>query len=421
MKFKLFLISILFIVSVRLFSFILIDDIYFDVLELAIVIVLVWHNIAFNKRINTPFSPFVKTIIILSLVSSVPAFFFHNQGFGLSLITSRTIFFWLIYFSLHKMNVDPKKLENLMVVFGLLWSLIMIVQQFTYPNILFDVYHGVTYEGGQERNVDIRGGIVRVWIAGIGFGYFIASYMWQKLYEKLSFKNIVLFSIMIAGILLMQSRQIIFGLILIYTIDVIMTFSLKSVKSVRFATIFFGIAIVFFAVAGDFVIALIELSKEQKVTSGDYIRAMEIDFFLFKYWPNPLCYILGNGWEHADSPYGKEIIEHIKWGLGLYRSDIGMIGAFNKFGIIYVLVIIIFYVRMLIPKKGFIVPKYIRIYFILCALTSFSGSNFFEVSSFFIPFSCLFYIIDKANEQHFYRNSHPQQNTVDAKRYQVVA
>jgi hypothetical protein len=414
-------VGLIFAVGVRLFSFTLIDDIYFDFLEVVIVIMLIWYNVIVNKKINTPFTFYVKAIIALSLLSSIPAYFFHDQNFSLSLLTSRIIFFWLLYFTFHKMNISPKKMEKLLVVFGVLWSIIMIVQQFTYPYILFDVYHGVTYEDGMERNVDIRGGIIRVWIAGVGFSYFLASYMWQKIYEKLSFKNLFLFSIVLAAILLMQSRQVIFGLMLVFTADIILSFRINNFKTVRFTTIFIGLAVIFFAVAGDFIFALIELSKEQKVTSSDYIRGLEIEFFLFKYWPDPLCYIIGNGWEHDASPYGVEIKEKIKWGLGLYRSDIGMIGAFNKFGIIYIIVIIMFYIKVLIPKRYFIVPKYIRIFFVLCALTSFTGSNFFENPSYFLPFVCLLYIIDKTNEQYFYRNSHLQQTVTDAERYSVAA
>lgn len=418
---SLFLIGVIFAVSTRLFSFTLIDDTYFDILEVGIVMVLILYNTAYPKQIKTPFNFYVKAIIILTLISSIPAFMFHNQGFELSLLASRTIFFWLLYFALHKTNVHPQKLEKLLLYFGIAWSVIMIVQQFTYPNILFDVYHGVTYEGGRERNIETRGGVVRVWVAGIGFSYFMASYMWQKLHEKLSVKNIILFSLVIAGILLMQSRQIIFSLILIFTADTLLSFRIASIKSVRFTTLFFGFAIIFFAIAGNFVFALIELSQQQEVTSGDYVRALEIDFFLFNYWPNPLCYLIGNGWEHDHSPYGVEIKEHLKWALGLYRSDIGLIGAFNKFGLIYVIVIILFYIKMLIPQKHFIVPKYIRIFFVLCALTSFTGSNFFEVSSCFVPFICLFYLVDKTNEHHRYRYSHSQQATTNAEGHPVAA
>ena len=421
MNSNLLFVGVIFVVSARLFSFSLIDDIYFDLLEVGIVAALIIYNLTYPKTIRTPFTFYVKAIIILSLLSSIPAFLFHDQGFDLSLLTSRTIFFWLLYFALHKMNMHPHKLENLLLYFGIAWSVIMIIQQFTYPNILFDVYHGVTYEDGRERNVDIRGGVVRVWIAGVGFSYFMACYMWQKLHEKLSLENIVLFLLVIAGILLMQSRQIIFSLILIFTADTLLSFRIASVKSIRFTTLFFGFAILFFAIAGNFIFALIELSKEQEVTSGGYVRALEIDFFLFNYWPNPFCYLLGNGWEHDDSPYGIEIKEHLKWGMGLYRSDIGLIGAFNKFGIIYVIIIAGFYIRMLIPRKYFIVPKYIRIFFILCAMTSFTGSNFFEVSSFFVPFTCLFYIIDKTNEHYFYHRSYSQQVVTDPERHPVTA
>ncbi|AQG81398.1 hypothetical protein [Spirosoma montaniterrae] len=408
MNSHLFLIGILFAVSVRLFSFSLIDDIYFDALEAAIVLVLIWYNVSHPKRIRTPFVFYVKAIIILSLLSAIPAFLFHDQNFALSLLTSRVIFFWLLYFALHKMNVDPYKLEKLLIIFGVAWSIIMVVQQFTYPTVLFDVYHGVTYEDGKERNVDIRGGIVRIWIAGVGFSYFLATYMWQKIYEKLSLSNIALFALVIAAILLMQSRQVIFGLILVFTADVFLNFKVASVKRIRFTTLFFGFALVFFAVAGDFILALIELSKEQGVTSGDYVRALEINYFLFEYWPHPLCYLLGNGWEHDLSPYGKEIKEQLKWGLGLYRSDVGLIGAFNKFGLFYVVVVIMFYAKVLIPRKHLIIPRYIRLCFVLCALTAFTGANFFETPSYFVPFACLFYITDKANEYHLHHHTHSQ-------------
>lgn len=304
--------------------------------------------------------------------------------------------------------------------FGLVWSLIMIIQHFSYPYVLFDVYHGFTYEGGEERAIDVRSGMIRIWIAGIGYSYFIATYIWYKLYEKFSLKHVILLSIVLGGILFMQSRQVIFGLLLVYVGDIIINFNANNIKRIRFTAIFVGLAILFFAVAGDFIFALIELSKDQEITSGDYIRAQEIEFFLFKYWPNPLCYLLGNGWEQDASPYGKEIKEQIKWGLGLYRSDVGLIGAFNKFGIIYVIMIIVLYIKVLIPSKSIFIPKYIRMYFVLCVLTSFSGSNFFESPSFFVPFICLFYIIDKANVQRICHNTYSQQVEVNSDRYQVA-
>jgi hypothetical protein len=418
---KLIIIAIIFLTSVRFFSFVLIDEVVIDLLEVGSIFVLVLYNLSSTISLKTPFVFYVKSIIILSLLSAIPAFMFHDQGFGLSLLASRVVFFWLLYFTLHKMNIPVHKLEKLMLFFGIIWAMIMILQQFTYPNIYFNAYDGVTYENGEIRTTETRGGITRIMINGFGFCYFMAAFTWQELRKNISLKNIFLFALIIAGVLLTQSRQIIFGLILIFVVDTFLSFRLNDTKSIRFVTIFLGISILFFTIAGDFIIALIELSQEQNITSNQYIRGLEIEFFLFKYWPDPFCYLLGNGWDHSNSPYGQEMKEQIQRSMGFHRSDIGLIGAFNKFGIIYIIVIVMFYIMILIPKKHFIVPKYIRIFFILCALTSLSGANFFELSAFFVPFTCLFYIIDKTNEEYLYNYSNSQQATADSERHEVFA
>lgn len=420
MKIKILFIAIIFLASVRFFSFTLFDNLYSDLLEVGCIVGLILYNASLKLKIRTPFVFYVKSFIIISLLSSIPAFLFHDQGFNLSLMASRVIFFWLLYFTLHRMNIPVKKLENIMLLFGILWATIMIIQQFTYPTVFFNAYNGATYENGDEKVTESRGGIIRIMIIGLGFCYYMVSYMWQQLREKLSIRNMILFTLIMTGLLLTQSRQLIFGIILIFIADVIIDFRIKSNKSVKFTFIFVAIGVLFFSVAGEFLVALVELSQEQNITSKDYIRGLEIDFFLFKYWPDPLCYLMGNGWDHANSAYGHEMKEEIQRSMGFHRSDIGIIGAFNKFGLAYIIIIFMFYALILFPKKNFIVPKYIRIFFILCALTSLSGANFFELSSFFVPFTCLFYIIDKTNENHLYRNSHPQQVTVDSEGVDVL-
>jgi hypothetical protein len=306
-------------------------------LSLVAMAVLIRTN-KYRKRML--FSSFVKVIISLTLLSSISAYFFHDQSFSLSLLASRTIFFWLLYYMLHQMAVDRARLEKVLLCLGIIWSCIMVVQQFSYPVIFFNQLQDQT-AGQVQADID-RGGLLRIFVDGEAFGTFLVFYCWRKIQDKINIQYLCLFILGIAALFFTGSRQVIFSTILIIIADTFFSTRASNLASNRFiiviSAVFFGVY--FFAF--EYLSKLIELSFKQKVSSKDYIRNLEISYFLFNYWPHWLTFFIGNGWEHMTSPYGKNVT-FIKDVMKFYRSDIGLIGALNKFGLFYCIAILSLY------------------------------------------------------------------------------
>jgi len=91
----------------------------------------------------------------------------------------------------------------------------------------------------------------------------------------------------------------------------------------------------------------------------------------------------------------------------LYRGDIGLIGALNKFGIVYVLVALLILLKVAFSRKKIIAPPYIRLLFIFFLLTSVTGVNYFETTENIPLFVFVLYITEKASEEPFHNYTNP--------------
>jgi hypothetical protein len=404
---SIFFLWLLTLISIRAFSFVFIPDRIFDYIEfftLTITIIIYIKSLKNRKANKYIFKPYVNAILILTLISSIPANIFHNQSIFLSFLASRTILYWLLYFIIE--NVPENNLTNLITVIGVIWSLIVIIQQLTFPKIWFnspnayydyfsDIEPSTVVNHAQEE-----AGVIRIMLLGIPYAYFAIFYSWIKLKYSITPKHLFIFLIAIVALSLTGSRQIVFSIILIFGVDFIVSKYSSGYKKLIVSFIFTIILLSARPLVNNYLSSLVRETQEQNITSSKYIRIREADFFLFKFYPNWICYLFGNGWEHSLSPYGIKIENNI-----YYRSDVGLIGALNKFGLFYVLAIFIIFIKVLIPSKKVSVPQNIRLLFIFLLLTSFTGVNYFETTENIPLFTYIFYIIDKRSEK--YRYSHP--------------
>lgn len=395
------------LISIRFYSFILIDDRIFDYIELLTlgIILFIYFlclRIDYKKSI---FGRYISAIIGLTLLSALPALVFHEQSLQLSFLASRTVIYWFMFFILYKFGADELRIENILVIFGFGWSMITTIQQVTFPIVYFN-FPNIYYDFSSPDMDSImylaeeRGGIIRMLVMGIPFGYFLIFYSWMKINEAFSLKHLLVFAVTAIALFLTGSRQIIFSLLIIFFFDFFSRFSFLSLRKIFYLLVVMGALVIIYPIVDDFFITLIEVTKEQKVVSRDYIRVQEMSFFLFDYVPHWICYVFGNGWEHSLSSYGRDLSGTI-----FFRSDVGLIGALNKFGALYVVIILLIFKKIIIPAQGFIVPHYIRLLFIFLAITSFTGANYFENTDNIMPFVFIFLILEKYNEKHRFTNA----------------
>jgi hypothetical protein len=157
-------------------------------------------------------------------------------------------------------------------------------------------------------------------------------------------------------------------------------------------------AVTFFFIFQDIFISLIEVTKEQSAQEGDDIRERSARFFLTEFYPNTINYFTGNGVSHMASAYGLKVWFY-KTTYGYFQSDLGVVGAFTKFGVLYVLSI------LLVIRKIFTIQleaKYIwlRFYVLTVTIAAVMGEPFSQPSV-IVGILSIMYIIDVSNFEKF--------------------
>jgi hypothetical protein len=118
-------------------------------------------------------------------------------------------------------------------------------------------------------------------------------------------------------------------------------------------------AFLIFFMFQDIIMNLITVSEEQSAQHGEDIRMLSTKFFLTDFYPNKINYIIGNGVGHMMSPYGMKIA-YYKVTHGYYQSDIGVLGVFTQFGILYIVGMFLIMRKILVTKiqKKYVYIKY---------------------------------------------------------------
>src|SRR5690606_22387017 len=130
------LVWIVVLVSLNFWSFSIISDNIYKQLEAlicALLLVIVLFNLNIFKQKGHFFKINVLLFLLLPLLSIYGAHIYHDQPVQLSLILYRLNIFWLFYFVLHHFNIDKEKIIRIIIIVGVIWCFLTIVQQFTYP------------------------------------------------------------------------------------------------------------------------------------------------------------------------------------------------------------------------------------------------------------------------------------------------
>lgn len=325
----------------------------------------------------------VHLFLLLPLVSVVPAAIFHDQPVPLSLLILRSNFFWLLYFVLHIFNVPAKAVVRLMLFIGCVWIFLTVVQQATYPAYFFYTRSG---EGDQEF---FRAGVYRFMIDPYQYGLFVLLYGYYKFLSSKKAAYLLLVGFALAGFYYFSTRQIAIGALFCICLTGFLFQGKVRFYSVA-ACLLLGITVAFF---GDQLIGeYVEMTVSQ-LDDKDDVRLHASRFFLYDYWPHWTTVFTGNGMEHLTSAYGREM-SALNEGKGYYRSDVGIIGALNTFGVFYVLNILWLNVKLLLtPLRA--ADRYLKLFFLFALLLLVISEQYAYPAA--IPFFCfLLYLVDKA-------------------------
>jgi hypothetical protein len=373
------------LISLNFWSFQLIPERLYNQIELIFCLSLaaiVIYNLYIFKQPHLKFKINVLLFLILPLLSVIGANIYHDQSFSISLITVRFFLFWLLYFVLHIFNIPKEKIIKLLIFVGCVWIFLTVIQQFTYPDYYF-------YTKSNEKKL-FRAGVYRYMVSGMQYGVFVLFYFFYKYFNSKKFYTLIYVAFAIIGLYYYGTRQVGVAALASLFIAILLVKGVSKWKYLLFFTICMFLLVNSLSYLFD---TYVQMTTSQ-LDDEEYIRILSANFYLNEYWPHWTTKLLGNGTSHHTSDYGQEI-EQLQSYLGFYRSDIGIIGAYNQFGIFFIINILWVNIKGIFLKIPSAKDKYLKVfffYFISLLLLSQSYSNMAV-----IPFYCLiFYLIDKS-------------------------
>jgi len=314
-----------------------------------------------SHRIQMHFS----TSIIILIISAIPSIFmakyFHQQNILISAFAYRMLLFYLIYYYVHIFNIPVQFIIKSIVGVGLLAVILYYSQLALFPKMIMDI-----------RYMEGRG-TLRLFVPGMictqaAYFYFLHQFFAKK---KLYF---LLLSFLSLSIFVLQgTRQMIFALIFLSMVYILFS---KKVRSKLLISLIFSLAIValFFTFQDIFnELTRISSSQVQNLSGGIRIRAMK--YFLTDFMPNKWVYVFGNGSPALGSVYSQKM-GFLVYKYRFFLSDIGIIGDYVKYGIIFILAGI----TLIIKSVRFKVSQdysYLKYYIYAQCFTFFTGFGIF--------------------------------------------
>ena len=202
-------------------------------------------------------------------------------------------------------------------------------------------------------------------------------------------KRLFLFGFVLGlvGIYILATRQIMVAsaLCLLYGM-----FSLGKMK----LSSFLGIAVVFTVIYLNMDVLFGEyIEKTTNDLTDDYVRFASYEFYGISYNEgNFLRILLGNGDPGRNTSYANEISKFEDY--GLFRADVGIVGMYSLYGIVYVICVILFF-AFCYHKRRYI-DLYLKMYIVFMLVTSVMLWHFGYSYERISIMSCIFFLIDKS-------------------------
>ncbi len=337
-------------------------------------------------------------LFLLALFLSIPVTkAYHNQSFILSIWISRGLFFYFLYYMLHAYDYNRRTLEKFFIFIGLFTILAFYIQTFIYPTRIFDV------------RMSIDRGTLRLFLPSMSFSIIVYFYYLNQFFKSNKALPIIIALLALSIFILQATRQLIASLVLLTIINLFRSKEVKSRFLISFL-ILIGMGAVFL-IFYDLFIELFTVSKVQTSGQRESVRIKAIEYFTGKFQPSFLTYIFGNGEGHEASQYGLKMV-YLQLTKGLYLSDIGIIGDYVRYGVIFVIAAIIMLARLLTIK----VPKhyeYLRYFVYLQLFSLFTSKGVFGVPS--ITLIIIAYLFDLGNYELKKENATKREEVASAR------
>lgn len=352
----------------------------FSALVLMILVVLFVAIYDRNPRFKHNFNTELGILFMSLILAIFGAKWGHGQNPLLSAWAQYLMFFYLFYYFLHALRIRPQELEKLMIIMAVAFVGLFVLQYVLYPTIIFGV-----------RAQEARG-TIRIFIPGSAFAGLMYFYFLRRIVTTGDLKYVPFCFIFMVIPVLQGTRSSIAILLFGTLLFIIVSRQVRS-KILILMLLLSGVVAVFF-IFQDIFMTLVEVSHQQTAQESEDIRVRAARFYLYDFYPTKLNYFTGNGKSHMMSAYGMKMW-YYKSNYGFYQNDIGLIGEFTQFGVLWVISV------LLIIRKFFTIRiekkySYIKYWAILLFINEVLG-GMFSNSTAIVVICCAMYIYDVSN------------------------
>jgi len=349
-----------------------------------------------SRRFPLNFTTGIGFILISSMIGVLGAWVFHGQSAGLTIWQERYMLFFFLYILLHMLRLKPRDIERLILLMGIIYSFSFLLQSAIYPRYLFDV-----------KLMDSRG-TIRIFLPGGGFAVLAYFMCLQYFFITNKLKYFYLVLLFLGTFILTGTRQLIFPVLFVTGLMIVFS---KRIKSRGLIILIIGLSIVpVFYLFQDIFLSLIEVSQEQGESEDDDIRVKAATFFLTEFFPSKWAYLTGNGHAHMAARYGIEVNSY-KLNYGFYQNDVGIVGDFAKFGVVYLIGVIAIFWKVFRIK---VEPKLMYVkYVVLIRIMGLLFSSPFSNPGSIVMLTVIFYLMDTSNFELAHNRLDQEKNLIE--------
>ncbi len=384
-KESLFLLLLMYTLASHGFSYANWSHVFTELFAYSLVLMTIisfWNKAHYNQ---TNFMGIVFLFMFTPFFSIFNAYSIYDQSFiaSISAIFTNT-FIWILYFLLHYYKVKETTILKTFLYIGLFTAFVQIIQQITYPHVLFGVRSDESMVGSKSNALtSMRNGLWRFRIDIYYMPLFFALLTWIK--EKMNYKNSIIFGVFLVSIYLTLTRQIMFSALLTILVSFFLGKSQNKIKFIIFVFVFMAVLVFYFeALFGNL------FSKTQSELTEDYVRFQAVDYYWNEAQRNVFTFLFGYGGakEGAFANQMQYLNE-----IGLCYNDIGFIGMIWRFGICYVVLsyYLLYYLFAKLKNK---IPSYIRLYIFYASIMTIMYFPFGVDASITIVWPIILYICD---------------------------
>lgn len=324
--------------------------------------------------------PYIYIPILMWLavfISFIPAYYYQNQSFIQSLITSRTLVYYIGIWILLLIQPTEKDVIKALDVFSVLFLIVFLLNSFASFYITADKIQQTKEMVEVQKNSRFFGN----YIAGFQFVYISLAYRVQKVTKSFSISDFYKILLYFGIIFLVQNRS---NLLPAAILLIIAMLKFKSKYKYILIIILTIILLVLVSLTSDLWYSIIYQTKSE-LNNNDYNRIIAFNYFIFDANPSWINFFIGNGFI---SSHASDLKANLMT-TGIYNSDMGFIGMWNYYGIIPIIIYFTLIVKSFLSN---FIPFYVKAISFHILIGSLTISHFMGNSSFSMYFFIFIYL-----------------------------